>query len=136
MQYPEYSPIWRPNIFFFWTRFRDIVWCIKNRTHLFINLSSIVWFSKWLCQGVPYKAENWHALSREQYFLKNCFLDISWCACNDFMVCKNYCLLFFRANVRLDITHSSCLFLFAFKLILSPREYKFWLVPWKYVYYE
>ena len=37
---------------------------------------SIVRFSKQLCQGVPYKAENWYAWSHEQYFLKRCFLDI------------------------------------------------------------
>ena len=34
------------------------IWCIQSRTRLFINLSSIVRFSKWLRQGVPYKAEN------------------------------------------------------------------------------
>ena len=58
---------------------RHIVWCIKSRTRLFINLSSIVRFSKYLRQGVPYKAENWHALSHEQYFSKHRFLDICRC---------------------------------------------------------
>ena len=32
------------------------------------------------CQGVPYKAENWHALSQEQYFSINRFSDICQCA--------------------------------------------------------
>ena len=61
---------------------RHIVWCIKSRTRLFINLSSIVKFSKQLRQGVPYKAENWHAWSHEQYFLEPHFLDISQCVFN------------------------------------------------------
>ena len=52
----------------------------KSRTRLFTNLLSIVNFSKYLHQGVLYKAENWHALSHEQYFLKNLFLDICQCA--------------------------------------------------------
>ena len=60
-----------------------IVWRIKIQTRLFINLSSIVRFSKWLCQDVPYKAETWHAWSQEQYFSKHRFLDICWCAFND-----------------------------------------------------
>ena len=47
---------------------------------MYINLSSIVRFSKSLRQGVPYKAENWHALSHEQYFSKHRFLDICRCA--------------------------------------------------------
>ena len=67
--------LWRTNNFFF----RHIVWCIKSRTLLFMNLSSIVRFSKQLRQGVPYKAENWHTWSNEQYFLKHRFLDICWC---------------------------------------------------------
>ena len=46
--------LWR-TIFF---SSRNIIWCIQSRTRLFINLSSIVRFSKWLRQGVPYKAEN------------------------------------------------------------------------------
>ena len=33
-------------------------------------------FSKYLCQGVPYQAENWHVFSNEQYH----FLDICRCA--------------------------------------------------------
>ena len=57
-----------------------IVWCIKSRTRLFINLSSIARFSKELRRGVPYKAENWHAWSREQCFSKHRFLDICRCA--------------------------------------------------------
>ena len=55
---------------------RHIVWCIKSRARLFIKLSSIVRFSKYLRQGVPYEAENWHAWSLEQYFSKHRFLDI------------------------------------------------------------
>ena len=31
-------------------------------------------------KGVPYKAENWHALSHEQYILQHRFLDICRCA--------------------------------------------------------
>ena len=33
-------------------------------------------------QGVPYKAENWHTWSYEQYFPKNRFLDTCRCAEN------------------------------------------------------
>ena len=43
-------------------------------------MSSIVRFSKYLRQGVPYKAKNWHPLSHEQYFSKHRFLDICRCA--------------------------------------------------------
>ena len=39
---------------------------------------SNVTFSKYFHKGSPYKAENWHALSLEQYFSK-CFLDIYQC---------------------------------------------------------
>ena len=38
--------LWRANNFFFSTCVRHIVWCIKSRNRLFINLSSIVRFSK------------------------------------------------------------------------------------------
>ena len=31
---------------------------------------------------MPYKAENWHTLSHEQYFMKHGFLDICRCAFN------------------------------------------------------
>ena len=67
---------------------RRIVWCIKSRTHLFTNLSLISRSSKQLHQGVLYKAETWHALSQEQYFLKYHFLDISQCVFN-FELAKN-----------------------------------------------
>ena len=44
--------------FFFSTRFGCIIWFIKSRTRLFINLSSIVGCSKWLRLGVPIKLKN------------------------------------------------------------------------------
>ena len=43
------------------------------------NLSSIFRFPKYPHLGVLYKAENWHALSLEQYFSKYHFLDICQC---------------------------------------------------------
>ena len=46
---------------------------------MFINLS-IVRFSELLHLAVPYTAENGHALSHEQYFSKQPFLDICWYA--------------------------------------------------------
>ena len=46
------------------------------------NLLLISRFSKELHQGVLYKAETWHPLSQEQYFLKHHFLDICQCAFN------------------------------------------------------
>ena len=46
-------------------------------------MSSIARFPKSLCQGVAYKAENWNALSHEQYFSKHRFLDICQCAFNN-----------------------------------------------------
>ena len=52
----------------------------KKSNSLVYKLSSIVKFSKQLRQGVPYKAENCHALSHEQYFWKHRVLDISRCA--------------------------------------------------------
>ena len=70
--------LWRTNNF----SSRHIFWCIKSWARLFISLSSIVRFSKYLCQGVPYEAENWHAWSHEQYFSKHRFLDICRCAFN------------------------------------------------------
>ena len=63
---------------------RHLVWCIKSWTRLFINSSSIAKFSKQLRQGVPYKAENWHAWSHGQYFSKHRFLAICQCAFKDF----------------------------------------------------
>ena len=48
------------------------------------RLPSIVSFSNYLHQGVPYKAENWHALSHEKYFSKHSFLDICRCALKPF----------------------------------------------------
>ena len=75
------SLLWLPNNFFFSTRFRHIFWCIKIRTRFFINLSSMVGFSKKFRQGVPCKAESWNALLHEQYFSKYRFLDVCRCAC-------------------------------------------------------
>ena len=65
---------------------RQVVWCIKSRTSLFANLSSIFRFSKQLHlhQGILYKAENWHALSHEQNFSKHNYLDHSQNAFNQF----------------------------------------------------
>ena len=58
----------------------------KIRTRLLINLSSIARFSKLFCQGVPYKAENWYALSHEQYFSQHHFLNICRCAFSELMI--------------------------------------------------
>ena len=77
--FKEVSLLRHRNNFSFSTYFR-IVWCIKRRACLFINFLSIVRFSKQLRQGVPYKGENWHALSHEQCFSKHRFLDICRCA--------------------------------------------------------
>ena len=51
-----------------------------------------VFLNKQLCQGVSYKAENWHASSHEQYFSKYRFLDICWCVSNRKLLVniKNY----------------------------------------------
>ena len=43
---------------------------------------------KQLRQGVPYKAENWHTWSYEQYFSKHRFLDICRCVFNFAMLQK------------------------------------------------
>ena len=80
--------LWRTNNFFFSTH---RLMC-KSRSRLFINLSSIVKFSKLLRQGVPYKAKNWHTWSHEQYFWKQRFLGICRCAFNkwqNWKFCKN-----------------------------------------------
>ena len=75
---------------------------IKIRTRLFINLPSIVRFSKYLCQDVLYKAENWHAWSHEQYFSKHRFLDICQCAFKNFskFTGKYLCLSLFLIKLR------------------------------------
>ena len=53
-----------------------IVWCIKILFRLFIYLSSFVEFSKLFRQDMPCKAENWHAVSHDQYFSTYHYLDI------------------------------------------------------------
>ena len=70
----EMSLLWRPNDFFFSTHFRNIVWCIKSWTRLFLICRQLSGFLNSSVRG--YKAENWHALSHEQYFSKNRFLGI------------------------------------------------------------
>ena len=40
----------------------EIVWCIKDRPHLFLQFSRIVCFSKWLLQDMSNEAENWHVI--------------------------------------------------------------------------
>ena len=79
--FKEMPLLWCPNNFFFSKHFW-IVRCIKRPTCLLINMSSINRFSKELCQGVPYKAKNWHTLSHEQYFSKHRFVDTSRCVFN------------------------------------------------------
>ena len=55
------------------------IWCVKRWTRLYIYLSTIVCFSEKILQFMHYKAENWCALSNEQQFLTDRFLDIcSW----------------------------------------------------------
>ena len=50
--------LWRANIFFFSTRLRYIIWFIKRRTRLFINLSSIVGFLNNSIRVYPRKLKN------------------------------------------------------------------------------
>ena len=76
------SLLWCPNNFFF-SIFKHIVWWIKSRTHLLINLSTIVRFFKWLRCCVPDGVRDRHALSHEQYFLECRFLGICRCPFND-----------------------------------------------------
>ena len=64
-----------PNIFFFSTLLRDIIWYIKIQTRLFICFLSIAIFF----QITFSKAENWHVSSHEQYLSKHRFLDICRC---------------------------------------------------------
>ena len=75
------SLLWCPNNFFF-SIFRHSVWWIKSRTHLLINLSTIVRFFKWLRWCVPDGVRDWHALSHEQYFLECRFLGACRCPFN------------------------------------------------------
>ena len=75
-----------------------IVWCIKSRTRLFINLSSIATFSKLLRQVVPCKAENWHTWSQGQYFSKHRFSDICRCDFNDWISKKLNSIIYFSDN--------------------------------------
>ena len=53
----------------------------NSRTHLFINLSSIVRFSKYLYQGLPNKAEHCMFYHMNNTF-RNTDLDICACAFN------------------------------------------------------
>ena len=70
--------LWRTNNFFFSThrlRYK------KSNSFVYKFVVNCQVF-KYLRHGVPYKAENWHAWSREQYFSKHRFLDTSRCAFN------------------------------------------------------
>ena len=58
------SLLWRPNNIFFWVRFRHIMSLFVFK--FIVNCQVL----KIIRQGAPYKAENWHALSHEQYFSK------------------------------------------------------------------
>ena len=62
----------------------------KSNYRLFINFSSIVRFSKYLCQGVPYKAESWNIWSYEKYLSKHLFLDICHLAFKNIYISKEY----------------------------------------------
>ena len=62
----------------------------KKLNSFVYKITSLVRFSKSLRQGVPYKAEKWHALSHEQYFSKHRFLDIWQCAFKEWNVCSHY----------------------------------------------
>ena len=87
----------------------SLVWCIKSRTRLFIKLPSIVKFSKYLRQNVPYKTEIWYAWLHEQYFSKHHFLDTCQCAF------KNN---FFTQNLRATVS--------ALKNFWSPSSGETW----------
>ena len=78
--FKEMALLLRPSNFLFSTRFRDIVWYMKSQIRLFKYLSSTVSLSKYLRQGVPYKVENWHALTQEQFFSKHLLWNICQCA--------------------------------------------------------
>ena len=81
-------------------------------------------------RGVLYKAENWHALSHEQYFSKHHFLDICQCVFNTIVTelfingrKLNVCLVFITQsyfdvlkNIRLNSTS------YFIKKIPSTRE--------------
>ena len=67
-------------VFFFLNR--DIIWCMESQTRLFVCYVS---FFQITLLGCAFKAENWHALSHEQYFSKHRFLDICQCAFKDTM---------------------------------------------------
>ena len=50
---------------------------------------------------MPYKAENWHALSHEQYLLEHCFLDTCQCPLKSEIKIKtiNWCLFGLRLKM-------------------------------------
>ena len=74
------SLLLRPNNFYFSTRFRDTS-LIYKKSNSFVYIFAVnCQFPKYLRHSVPFKAESWHALSHEQYFSKQCFLDICRCA--------------------------------------------------------
>ena len=56
-------------------------------------------------QGVLCKVENWHALSHEQYFSKNHFLDICQCAFKVSYLTKNEVI--FRKRLLFKL-HQKC----------------------------
>ena len=65
------------------------VWKVK---HLIWYIYQLSVFSKSLRQSVCYKAENWHASSREQYLSEHHFLDICQCDFKNLQI-KTYCYL-------------------------------------------
>ena len=75
--YEETSLLLRPNFFFFLTRFFGDKYRLmykKSSSFVYMFLQLSVFPS-----GYPYKGENWHALSDEQYFSKHRFLEICHC---------------------------------------------------------
>ena len=61
--------------FYFLTNYFEDTHCLMNKRSdsSVIYLSPIVSFSKYFCQNMPFKADNWHALSHEQCFWKRDF---------------------------------------------------------------
>ena len=86
-------PCYNVLIIFSFRHFLEHVKWMKSWTRLFKVCHQLSGFLNKSIRVYPVKAENWHALSQEQYFSKHHFLDICQCAFNNFLLLSYSSLL-------------------------------------------
>ena len=70
------SFLWHTNNFFFSAPFRMTHGLMNKKCNSFVYKFTVNCQVFYITQVVPYKAENWYALSHSQYFLKHHFIGI------------------------------------------------------------